>query len=403
MTEPLRQRDGTAEVCELDELASLTRRLVAIPTVNPPGDTTAACRLVADELVAAGFSVSFIEAAPGMQSIVAEYVFPTPGPTLLFNGHLDVVPIGDDADRWTHDPWAGVIEDGKLYGRGALDMKGPLAAVITAARAAVADAAGLAGRLLIVAVADEEQGGERGTGALVQRGLLAADGAVVVEPSDGGIVLGHRGLCFVEIETHGRSAHASVPAEGVNAVDLMVDALVAMRTLALVHEPHPSLGAAATVAGTTIHGGHKSNVIPATCIATVDVRTVPGMTREGVIAGIERHLAAAGLKPGRDVTVRVTNWGEPGETDPAERIVQVCADAHAAVFGSAPDLRYMAAFTDGGWLAHGAGIPTVMAIGPGGLAGCHVIDEHVVLAELAAYVRVYLEVIRRFLSPAAER
>lgn len=381
---------------EVNDIVDLTRRLVAIPSVNPPGNTRDACRIVAEELRAAGFTVRSFEETPGFESVIGEYSFPTPGRTLLFNGHLDVVPIGDD--EWTHDPWTATLAAGKLSGRGTLDMKGPLAAVIVAARAALSGNGALRGKLVISAVADEEQGGERGTGALVRHGLLHADGAVVVEPSDGGIVIGHRGLCFLELTTHGRSAHASMPSEGINAVDRMVDVLTAMRSLELTHLPHPALGGPGVVAGTTIKGGLKSNVIPASCTATVDVRTVPGMTRDGVVADVERHLAAAGCDPGRDVSVRVTNWGEPGETSPEAEIVRVCHDAHRRAFGSEPAIRYMSAYTDGGWLANGAGIPTVMAFGPGRIAGCHVTDEHVDVAELATYAQVYRDVIESFLG-----
>jgi acetylornithine deacetylase/succinyl-diaminopimelate desuccinylase-like protein len=220
-----------------------------------------------------------------------------------------------------------------------------------------------------------------------------------VEPGDGGIIIAHRGLCFVEITTHGRAAHATKPHEGINAVQIMVDVLTAMRSLQLSHTPHPAFGGPSIVPGTVVHGGQRVNVIPDACTAMIDIRTVPGMSRETVEREIVEHAAACGID--RDaLTVRVVNWGEPGETDERARIVGVCADAFEEEFGQRPEIRSMPAYTDGGWLSNIAGIPTVMAFGPGEIAGCHIIDENVVIDELERYTRIYRSAIDRFLGAA---
>jgi succinyl-diaminopimelate desuccinylase len=383
-----------------DRVVALTQRLVRIPSENPPGMTQAACDAVAEELTAAGFEVRYVEETPGFVSVIGEHRFSDDGPTLVFNGHLDVVPVGDSAGDWTHEPFGGEIDDGRIYGRGTLDMKGAVAAVITAAESAVANPAGLTGKLVITAVADEEAGGERGTGVLARQGLVEGDGAVVVEPGDGDIVTAHRGLCFVEITAHGRSTHATTPEKGVNAVQIMVDVLTAMRSLTLDHTPHAVFGGPSVVPGTVVHGGQKVNVIPDTCTAMMDIRTVPGMSREQVIRDIEEHAVACGIDAAA-ITVQVASWGEPGETDEGARIVGVCSDAFQEEFGYAPKVRSMQAYTDGGWLSNIAGIPTVMAFGPGMVAGCHTVDEHVVIDELERYTRIYRSVIDRFLGAAA--
>jgi acetylornithine deacetylase/succinyl-diaminopimelate desuccinylase family protein len=382
-----------------DRVVALTQRLVRIPSENPPGKTREACDVVAEELTGAGFSVRYVEDTPGFVSVIGEYTFSDDGPTLVFNGHLDVVPVGDSRDDWTHEPFGGEVQDGRIYGRGSLDMKGAVSAVIVAAQSAVADGAGLTGKLVVTAVADEEAGGERGTGVLAHQGLVKGDGAVVVEPGDGGIITAHRGLCFVELTTHGRSAHASQPHEGVNAVQIMVDVLTSMRSLKLSHTPHAIFGGPSVVPGTTIHGGQKVNVIPDTCGAMMDIRTVPGMSRETVAREIADHAAACGIDPAA-LSVQVANWGEPGETADDARIVGVCADAFRQEFGHTPEIRSMPAYTDGGWLANIAGIPTVMAFGPGEIAGCHIVDESVVIDELERYTRIYRSVIDRFLGMA---
>ena len=363
-----------------EEVIRLTQRLVRVPTENPPGNTREACEIVAAELEEAGFEVQYVEDEPGFVSVIGEHRFSDDGPTLVLNGHLDVVPVGDSANQWTHEPYGAEIDDGRIYGRGTLDMKGGVAAVVVAAKAA--RRLPLRGKLVVMAVADEEQGGSRGTGAVVRRGLISGDGAIVVEPGDAGIVIGHRGLCFTEVVTHGRSAHATRPWEGINAVQIMVDALTALRTVELDHAPHPIFGGPSIVVGTSVHGGHKANVIPDSCTATLDIRTVPGMTKESVIRDLEEHLSAAGLEVGGQVSVRVASWGEPGETEESARIVQMCSDVYAETFGRRPEIRHMTAYTDGGWLANLADIPTVMAFGAGMVAGAHVVDENIEIDDL---------------------
>jgi len=380
-----------------EDVVTLTQRLVRVPTENPPGDTRAACDIVAAELSASGFDVQYVEDEPGFVSVLGEYRFCEDGPTLVLNGHVDVVPVGDSAAQWTHDPFGGEVDGGRIYGRGTLDMKGAVAAIVVAAKAA-ARSGSLRGRLVVMAVADEEQGGGRGTGAIVRRGLVSGDGAIVVEPGDAGIVIGHRGLCFVEVTTHGRSSHATQPENGINAVQLMVDALTALRTVQLEHSPHPIFGGPSVVVGTSVHGGHKTNVIPDSCVATLDIRTVPGMTQESVARDLEEHLAAADLEVGAQVSVRIASWGEPGETDEDARIVQVCGDVYEETFGHRPEIRHMPAYTDGGWLANFAGIPTIMAFGPGMVSGAHVVDECLEIDDLVTYTAIYRRVIDRFLA-----
>lgn len=390
---------GSRPVVGLEEHAvALAQRLVRAGVHDAPDDTRASVAIVAEVLEAAGFAVQTVAPSPQKVSLIGEYAFGRPGRTLLFNGHLDVVPVA--GDEWTQDPWGGAIHDGRLYGRGSQDMKGQLAGAIAAAVDAAGATEPLGGRIVVTAVADEEKGGERGTGLLASSGLLKADGAVVVEPGDGGIAVAHRGLCFVELTTHGRSAHASRPSDGVNAVSLMVDALTALRTLRLEHVEHPTLGAAGFAPGTTIHGGQSPNVIPDRCVATIDVRPVPGMTKEQIMRDISGHLEAGGLRWGTEISGHIARWGPPGETPADAEIVGVCAEAFRDEFGDAAEIRSIPAYTDGGWLASVAEIPTVVAMGPGGVAGCHIVDESIGVEELKRYTRVYRGIISRFLAAA---
>jgi acetylornithine deacetylase/succinyl-diaminopimelate desuccinylase-like protein len=279
-------------------------------------------------------------------------------------------------------------------------MKGPLAGLVVAAQSLAASGRQLCGRLVVAAVADEEQGGRLGSGALLASGKIAADAVVIAEPSDQAVVVAHRGMCFVEITTKGRATHASLPSEGVNAVELMVDVLTACRSLELRHRRHPLLGSPTVASGTTISGGETINVIPETCRATLDVRKVPGMTNEGVLREITEHLERFGFRTPDHFVLDLLRSGEPGETEPSADIVQTAVRAFEREFGRKPDVRGTAAATDGWWFSE-AGIPTVMALGPGRMADCHIIDEHVDLEELAQYTSVYGGIAAEFLSRAA--
>lgn len=382
------------------ELRVLTQQLVQARSENPSGSTAEPCRIVAETLEPAGFRIQVLERDPGHVSIIATYDFTEPGRTLLMNGHVDVVPAAADGGGWTRDPWAAEIDGDRLYGRGSLDMKGPVAALALVARGLVEACVPLRGRLVVAVVADEEAGGRNGTGALIDAGLIDADAALIAEPGDGGIVVAHRGMCFIQLTTRGRAVHASVAHKGVNAVEAMVEALRTCRTLQLTYASHAILDPPSVAIGTTIDGGHKVNIVPDVCRATLDIRTVPGMTEEGVQEDLRRHFAAA-LPEHQRPELETLTWGEAGATDPEAEIVAVAGDAFEREFGRRADVHAMPASTDGWWLTNRAGIPTVMGLAPGGIEQCHVVDESIDLNELERYARVYADVVASYLGVAA--
>lgn len=385
---------------EAPEVLRVARRLVRARSANPPGDTTEAADVVKAELSGA-LEITRLEPMPGFVSVVASHTFPQAGPTLIFCGHLDVVPVDQRLDGWTRDPWAAEVADGWLYGRGSLDMKGAVAAMIVAIRRAVRGPSDLCGQLVLAAVADEECGGKWGAGALVTSVLTDGDGVIIGEPGDGGISIAHRGMCFVELTTQGRASHASAPAAGVNAVTSMVRVLGALQGIQFTHTPHPLLGGPSIAIGTMISGGTTANVIPDSCQATLDVRKVPGMSDHSVLADLSRHLAEAGIANG--VTCRIAASVEPAVTQPDAPIVYAASESFREEFGQVPAIRGLAASTDGWWFRNRLGIPTVMALGPGRIRDCHTVDERVAIAELESYSRIYGGIIGRFLGQGAQQ
>jgi succinyl-diaminopimelate desuccinylase len=211
-----------------DELVQLTRALIRFPTVNPPGDCYRPCaEFLGERLRRRGFEVSYVraEGAPGdcdalpRTNVVARWEGARPGPCVHFNGHIDVV---DPGQGWTLDPFEGVVKDGRVWGRGACDMKGGLAAAVIAVEALIDSGLELPGALEISGTADEESGGYGGVAYLAERGWFSrprVDHVIIPEPLNvDRVCIGHRGVWWAEIETRGRQAHGSMPFLGDSAI-----------------------------------------------------------------------------------------------------------------------------------------------------------------------------------------
>jgi len=402
-------RLGESAVPEGD-VADLCRRLIRIPSENPPGDVRPAAEFVAETLGSWGLTPVWIEPVPGRVSLLAS-AGPDQGPTLVFNGHLDVVPAGD-AGRWAHGPFAGDLSDGLIWGRGAVDMKGGVASLMAAFRA-LADAA-LPGRVVLALVPDEETGGAWGTRWLLEHGKLHGDGALIAEPSGRGVAtIGQRGALWVRVRSSGSPAHGSLsPYAGTNAILTLVDVLPVFTSLAGRTGDFPaalremlrrSKAHMRTLAGPdatqaldhvtvnvgTILGGTKVNVVPEEAVAEVDIRVPLGCSTAAIRAEIETALAARG------VAFDVADMSEPNYTLPAARIAQALGSAVEAVDGRRLEYILQWATSDARHF-RAAGIPAVQ-YGPWG-QGIHGIDEAVPAGQLAHCASVYVALGRAFFA-----
>ena len=196
-------------------------------------------------------------------------------PSLAWNGHLDVVPVGDPSN-WAHGPWEGVVEDGRLIGRGSADMKGPVASALAAAAAIRRAGIDLAGTLTFHLAADEEHMGMYGTKVLWDRGMLEQDACIVGEPSDLRVGLAERGGAWITATARGTAAHGSQPHLGVNAIASMARLVLRLPEV-LPDREHPLVGRP-TVNAAVITGGSAPNVVPDRCELVIDRRIVPGET-----------------------------------------------------------------------------------------------------------------------------
>jgi acetylornithine deacetylase len=323
---------------------------------------------VAEWLTDAGLEVEIEEVAPGRPNVVGRARGRGGGSTLLLNAHMDTVGYeGMEA------PLEPRIEDGRLYGRGAYDMKGSLAAIMVAG--AEAAGAGLSGDVLVAAVADEEV---YSLGAEAAARRYPCDAAIVAEPTEFRLVVAHKGFVWMEVETKGRAAHGSRPDLGEDAIVGMGQVLTGLGALAqaLLDNPSHSLLGSGSVHASLISGGVELSTYPDRCVLALERRTVPGETADVVERQI-REIA-------NDADVRTTFVREPFEVAQDELIVQSLL-RHAG----GPEVVGAPFWADSAVFA-AAGIPTVV-FGPGG-EGAHAEVEWVDLAGLERCKDVYLAV-----------
>ena len=378
------------EHVDQEQLVELTKSLVRIDTRNPPGNEAPieeAARAALDGRAAAW---QRIEPAPGRMSLVAEIAHPegpNPSrPTLIVNGHLDVVPV--NADAWSHDPFDPQVVDGRLYGRGTADMKGGIAAAICALD--VLERAGQAAgcNLVFHLVADEERGGRWGTQALLEQGLIQGDACLVPEPTDLELCVAERGLMQARIHVAGRPGHGSRPRDGVSAIEHAAHLVLALHAADYGGEEHPLLGQPTANVG-TIQGGQTFNTVAEACVVGVDRRLLPGATIESTQAEIEARIAAAGVE-GLRYTFELDTFGEASEMSPGDPWVKQVGDAVARAQGRMPGVIGMTFTTDARFVRNQAGIPAVVC-GPGKIDQAHTDDEYVDVDRLVDAAAAYAE------------
>jgi len=368
-----------------DDLTALLADLVAIDSVNPslvPGGAGegAASALVERWARSHGLEAERLEATPGRPSVLVRARGAGGGRTLLLCGHLDTV--GVDGMR---EPLTPRIDGDRLYGRGGYDMKAGVAAALVAARDAAAR--GLAGDVVVAAVADEEHAS---LGVQEAVAAVSADAAIVTEPTELELLVAHKGFVWSELAVTGRAAHGSRPHLGVDAIVKMGPVLTALGELddTLAAREHPLLGRGSLHAS-VIEGGVELSSIPAACTVGVERRTLPGESAADVEAELEALLERCrSADAALEVEQRTLLVREPFEVAEDAEIV-------AAVRAAAPDgvkIGGASYWADAAFIA-AAGIPTVM-FGPGG-EGAHAVEEWVSIADTAVVAETLVGVAER--------
>jgi acetylornithine deacetylase len=367
----------------------LTARLVAIDSVNPSlvaggAGEAAIAASIAVWARDAGLQAELLEGTPGRPSVLVRAAGSGGGRTLLLCGHVDTVTVEGMAD-----PHLPRIEGDRLYGRGAYDMKAGVAAALVACREAAA--LGLAGDVVVAAVADEEHA-SLGVREALER--VSADAAIVTEPTELEVVVAHKGFVWAEVEVRGVAAHGSRPHLGVDAIVKAGPILTALGELdeALGASIHPLLGRG-SVHASVIRGGEELSSYPARCVLGLERRTLPGEAGGAVEAELAALLDRCRVgDPALDVTQRTLLVREPFEVAQDAPLVGEVLAAAAETLARAPSIGGASYWADAAFIA-AAGIPTVM-FGPGG-AGAHADEEWVSIPDTAAVAETLIAVARR--------
>jgi succinyl-diaminopimelate desuccinylase len=358
----------------------LTQELIRFNTINPPGAERACAEHLAGLLAGAGFTVDLVPFGEGRAQLLARIGGNADRLPLGFTGHLDTVPLG--AQPWSMDPFAAEIADGKLYGRGSSDMKGGVAAFVTAC-IALADTSGV----LLVITAGEEAGCTGAKALVVPNSRIGQVGALVVaEPTGNRPLIGHKGALWLEAETTGVTAHGSMPEKGVNAIYKAARAVAALQGFDFNVARHDVLGAPTLNVG-TIQGGLNINSVPDRAVIGIDIRTIPAQSHAQIREQIASYL-------GPDVTLKTLLDARSVWTDPHDPwILQVRKNARA-LEGTADETAAAPYFTDASVLTAALGNPPTVILGPGELALAHQTDEYCLVSRIESATELYLQLIR---------
>ncbi|MFA4839992.1 MAG: ArgE/DapE family deacylase [Candidatus Neomarinimicrobiota bacterium] len=359
----------------------VTEKLPEHPFLKIRGEEYRVADIVKRELKAMGVSYEEFSRAEGRPNVISRIGKNLNGKRLMMPAHMDIVPAGEG---WDTDPFDVVERDGKLIGRGTLDNKGPLASILVAAE--VIKNLGidkeLDGEIMIAALSDEEatdpDGTDYGIGYLLDEKLIDPTFAII--PDIGGnmkeIDVAEKGRAVFKITAFGKQAHGSTPERGINAVFMMAKMVCELEKLKLDYQVHPVLGHPSLNLG-EIHGGAAPNIVPGTCLIYIDIRTVPGMTKESVVRQLQ---SCADSVPNGKFKIETQAWSEPHAIDPDNVLVHSIQRNALDVLGFEPKTFGMG----GGTFAKGLNLNGVIAVGwgPGDDEAFHVSNEFVSIDQL---------------------
>jgi succinyl-diaminopimelate desuccinylase len=379
-TEKLRNEFGKVDVVEI------CQEIVRINSINPPGNELNMARYCGDFLSRLGFEVRLLEHSENRASVLACLKGTGSVPGVMVCSHLDTVPVG--ILPWQHNPLGGEIDDGKIWGRGASDMKGGLAASLAAAQVLVQSGVSLRGALWMGLTAGEEVDFLGALEIAKHREVLPLQVLLIPEPSSNELFLAQKGALWLEITMHGKTAHGSMPDLGINAVELMVQFINRFKSLDFPCRPHPLLDNF-TSAVTTIKGGVKTNVVPDECSATLDIRTLPGQDHAEMLDGIRGLLNdLEQITPGLIAEVKVLNDRPAVVTEMDNPIIFPIRTAAEKILGRPVPSKGVKFFTDSAVLTPAWDIPMIIC-GPGHAGLAHQPDEYIEISLLQKAVGIY--------------
>ncbi|MFH8469058.1 M20 family metallopeptidase [Streptomyces sp. NPDC017991] len=377
----------TFSSAEAAELVALTRALIRIDTVNPPGNESAVARLLLDRALDWGLEGEIVELSETRANLQLRLPGGTGQPALMYCGHFDTVPLG--GAPWTHDAHGSYLSpEGVLWGRGAVDMNGGVAAMVCGMAALARRSARFPAEIRFLGTVGEEVDCAGARAALDQGAMDGVGRLVIAEPTDMELVVAHKGALFLELTARGRAAHAAMAEQGVNAISHMMRLLERVERLDFGVGEYPLLGRPTVTVG-TITGGSVVNIVPDRCVAQVDIRTTPAVDHETLLQTLA-HLVDAHRVDGVELELRVTGDYPPVGTAPDDPLVTAADRVLRTLGDDAPHKTAVSYFSDGSILQPPTGLPTLLC-GPGDPNLAHQTDERVDVAQLIHAARFFSE------------
>ena len=377
-----------------EAVLELLLKMLSYDTTNPPGNEKPLAEMLGKLLADKGFETELIDHGNNRASLTARLRGNGERKALMFNGHLDVVPTGQKP--WTYPPFEPRVVDGKVYGRGASDMKSGLAAMIVAAMAVHESGRPLKGDFILTCSADEEIG-NIGARSFAATGELDTVGAIIIgEPSSCTMNIAEKGALWLSIATLGKTAHGAFPQQGVNAIMGMNAVITELANYRFSYTENALL-TPPTLNISTIQGGVGINVVPDRCALTVDIRSVPGMDHAAILKDIEGICKRAEhAVPGLETEITVLTNHPAVDTAPDHPFIRMGQEVSKELSGKEADVFGVNFYTDAVVFLPGRNIPAIL-YGPGDAAMAHQPDEYVPADRLEEAARFYAAMIERYL------
>ncbi|MBK5458525.1 M20 family metallopeptidase [Peribacillus sp. TH27] len=373
----------------IDESRSVRflQSLIQVNSVNPQGNEKRVAEVIQSYLKSSNLQVELDDLGNDRANLFVTYPnVKSDDRYLVYSGHFDTVPTGKV--EWEHDPFSGKLIDNKVFGRGATDMKSGVGAMVLALECIERAGVQLNGKLQFVGTAGEEVDGY-GAKKVVEKGQIdKATALVVSEPSENELYTSHKGCLWLEIITYGKTAHGSMPDQGINAITAMNELMNRLHTYGFEYSPHPLLGYPTINIG-TIEGGVKTNVVPDQCNLTLDIRTVPGQDNDSILHDIENMIKEISEKLQSTYQIKVINRMDSVSTNEFDDFVKLAVQTgknHLNLDLRPSGVNY---YTDASVYWPHLRIPTII-IGPGNPRLAHQPDEYVEIDKFIESIRYFI-------------